>query len=167
MFSVTRDTSHDKSLNLADLRDALGLTQERLAAKIGKPRTMVQGWESGKNRPGKTNRALLAKALGVEPEDLGPAWNPESPRKKRGIGRKLDTSAETPHTGVAHLLHSGTPPYPLGGTLMPDAHDPALFQEFAGLWMAISHDERVACLHMAETFIHDRVAKRSRKAKNK
>jgi len=54
---------------LATLRDALGLTQEELGARIGKSALTVSRWERGTLRPGKDSLAALGKVLAKAKRD--------------------------------------------------------------------------------------------------
>lgn len=47
-----------------DRRQALGLTQEELAAKLGVDRSAVALWETGARTPGTERLPALAEALG-------------------------------------------------------------------------------------------------------
>lgn len=51
-------------------RQAAGLTQEELAAKVGVSVIAVKKWEQGERRPRSTRLKKLAKALACEPADL-------------------------------------------------------------------------------------------------
>jgi transcriptional regulator with XRE-family HTH domain len=55
---------------VAELRRARGLTQEELAYRARVSLRTVAGWESGQVRPRKRNARALAKALGVDIDDL-------------------------------------------------------------------------------------------------
>lgn len=48
-----------------------GLTQEEIAAKLGRPRQAVQRWMAGSRIPNDANRDHIAAVLGVEPT----AWD--------------------------------------------------------------------------------------------
>jgi transcriptional regulator with XRE-family HTH domain len=67
---------------LRRLRDAAGLSQERLAREIGVSTRAVQGWEYGKRDFSFKTAARLAKALGVDLNTLG--GEEDAPRKKGG-----------------------------------------------------------------------------------
>ena len=54
--------------NLKRARESAGLTQEELAAKLGKSQTMVSGAESGRIRAGERYIASVLKACGL-PQD--------------------------------------------------------------------------------------------------
>lgn len=158
---------------------AKGWKPKQLAKALHHPHAQtVHRWLS--DAPPPKGRAIsienvdkVAKALGVTADALDPggaeAYDPVNrpEHMRRGARRDADTAAADSHTAVAHLLHSGKTPYPLGGTLMPEAHDPALFQQFAGVWMNLSHDERQACYDLAASFFAASVTKHTRKAKNK
>jgi len=51
--------------NVRQLRDSLGLSQEKLATKANLDRSFLSGIESGSRNPGVLTVAKLAKALGV------------------------------------------------------------------------------------------------------
>ena len=53
---------------LEELREATGMTQEQLAAKLAVPSGRITAWESGAQVPTRMQRGLLALALGVTPE---------------------------------------------------------------------------------------------------
>lgn len=54
---------------LAALRDALGLTQEELGARIGKSPLTISRWERGTMRPGRESLAALGKVLAKAKRD--------------------------------------------------------------------------------------------------
>jgi transcriptional regulator with XRE-family HTH domain len=51
-------------------RMAAGLTMEQLAERAGVFRSSIHRWETGKRTPGAADLARLARALGVDFEDL-------------------------------------------------------------------------------------------------
>lgn len=61
-------------------RDALGLTQQQFAERIGASARTIHSWESGESQPQKRWRKVLDEVLGAEteaahapsPEDVGP-----------------------------------------------------------------------------------------------
>lgn len=55
---------------IADLRTALGMTQQELAEKIGTDKSMVGRLEKGQRNLSPKWRVKIATALGVEPESL-------------------------------------------------------------------------------------------------
>jgi transcriptional regulator with XRE-family HTH domain len=55
---------------VAELRRARGLTQEELAYRARVSLRTVAGWESGLVRPRKRNARALARALGIDLDDL-------------------------------------------------------------------------------------------------
>jgi len=61
------------------LRVALGLSQERLARKLGMDRGDLSRLEAGKANPTMARVAHLAAALGCEPSDLMRASAPRRP----------------------------------------------------------------------------------------
>lgn len=52
------------------LREAAGMSQSALAAKIGVDTSSVSLWENGKTYPSYTNICKLAQALNCEPGNL-------------------------------------------------------------------------------------------------
>lgn len=52
------------------IRESLGLSQDRLAAKAGLHRTYLGGVERGERNIGILNVFKIARALGVDPRDL-------------------------------------------------------------------------------------------------
>ncbi len=58
------------SQNIATLRNACGLTQEELAARIGVSRQSVAKWESGESAPDLSNASALARVFDVRLDDL-------------------------------------------------------------------------------------------------
>lgn len=58
------------SANVRRRRQALGLTQDELAARLHVTRQAVSGWERGKTQPDLDTLAALAQALGTRPADL-------------------------------------------------------------------------------------------------
>lgn len=63
-------------------RLTLDLTQEQLAAAIGKHQTTISDWEKGGTTPNDFDKVLLVEALGATFEDLFP-WPDISTRKRR------------------------------------------------------------------------------------
>lgn len=57
---------------IRELREKAGLTQQRVAEKIGLHWTSISQWERGRNIPREASAARLAKALGVEVQDILP-----------------------------------------------------------------------------------------------
>jgi transcriptional regulator with XRE-family HTH domain len=57
-------------LNVRQRREALKLTQERLAERAGLDPTYISGIERGLRNPGFKNVARLAKSLGLSAADL-------------------------------------------------------------------------------------------------
>lgn len=55
---------------LAKLRKAKRMSQEKLASEAGMHAVAITYIETGKRRPGLTSIYKLAKALGVQPQDL-------------------------------------------------------------------------------------------------
>lgn len=123
---------------LRKYREDNNLTQEELAAKLQRGRTALAGWEFGRGVSVK-NRAHIAKTLGVKPEVLGPAWDPQEPRsayKRRNIDRAMPLD-DTRDGGVTSAL-----PQHLGRSVdMAGYPDPELLGRFLGLWMALPSAE--------------------------
>src|SRR5262245_8671721 len=72
---------------LKELREATGLSQRDLAAKIGTSQKAISHWEQGQREPGWFNCIALAKALGISLDVL--ATEPaEVPEPKRGRPKK-------------------------------------------------------------------------------
>ena len=65
---------------LQTLRAAAGLSQSELAAKVGAHRQTVSKLERGVIEPGWPLVLLIAKALGVRPNDFDPAPRKRNPR---------------------------------------------------------------------------------------
>lgn len=62
---------------LAEWREARGLTQERLADRLGTSHMTISRWELGKVKMNTDAMVAVAEALGLEPEDL---WHhPDTP----------------------------------------------------------------------------------------
>jgi transcriptional regulator with XRE-family HTH domain len=61
---------------LRELREAAGLTDTELAAKVGVPAGTVRGWEGGGAAPDARDVGLLALALGVTPKEVRAALLP-------------------------------------------------------------------------------------------
>ncbi len=55
---------------IRELREKAGLTQQQVAEKIGLHWTSISQWERGRNIPREASAARLAKALGVEVQDI-------------------------------------------------------------------------------------------------
>jgi len=76
---------------LKALREARGLTQQALADKLGKSRTAVAAWEYGRAMSLKS-RAAVAKLLKVQPDELGPPWNPNGARPQYRRRQREETA---------------------------------------------------------------------------
>lgn len=62
---------HDRKRRwLKQARRAAGLTQDKLARRIGKSKSAVHQWESGKRSPGPESVPGLAEALKMDPRRL-------------------------------------------------------------------------------------------------
>ncbi len=156
----------DNLTPLKRLRTQKRLTQQQLADKIGKPRNVISDWERGQEMNDE-NRALVARALGVTPSALGPAWNPESPRpSRRHNGRPFVPTQTIPHSETTNPLHSGTSLSSAGVSPMPDMPDAELFDRFSGLWRAMDHDERLSVYRTAARHIGTHDAPRAARTKN-
>lgn len=55
---------------LIELREARGITQTEIAAKLGKPQSYVSKYERGERRLDIVELIAVAKALGVDPVQL-------------------------------------------------------------------------------------------------
>ena len=64
-------------LRIVALRRAAGLTQEKLAERLGVSHAMVQRWESGRATAFEAKLRAMASALGCRPGDLFEAEPPE------------------------------------------------------------------------------------------
>lgn len=156
---------------------AKGWTPKHLAKALRHPHPQtVNRWLAD---DAKRHRAIsidnvekIAMALGVVVRALDPdgteAYDPSNRpvHMRRGAGGNTDTRDALLHTPPA-LLHSGKLPVSLGGSLMPEIPDVALFHQFTGLWVNIEHSERLACLDLAESFVAAAHARKHRKAKNR
>ena len=58
------------SLNLKELREKSGLTQENVGRLLDVDQAAVSHWENGKNAPSRKYRKMLAKLYGVSVEEL-------------------------------------------------------------------------------------------------
>ena len=67
----------EKKIDVKAIREEIGLTQESFASKLGVSWPTVQRWESGKNKPSKTNLARIKK---IE----------EEIKYKKKVARKFD-----------------------------------------------------------------------------
>jgi transcriptional regulator with XRE-family HTH domain len=56
--------------NIRRRREAINISQEKLAEKAGLDQTYISGIECGRRNPGIKNVAKLAKALGLSTADL-------------------------------------------------------------------------------------------------
>lgn len=71
--NVTSDLHALYGKNLKDARDAAGLTQIELAAKVETSQPTIARWEAGRGVPSDGMKIRLALALGYEqPRDLFP-----------------------------------------------------------------------------------------------
>lgn len=62
---------------LAEWREARGLSQERLAQRMGTSNMTISRWELGKVKMNTDAMLAVSEALGIEPEDL---WHhPDQP----------------------------------------------------------------------------------------
>lgn len=106
---VSTDPAMTSGSRLKAIRKSKGLTQQGLARLVGKTRSQIAEWE-GDTLPDEDNRKLLAGVLKVAPEQIGPAWNPESPR----AGRHVQQSHNPPQQNVA-----APPQLPTGADMGP------------------------------------------------
>jgi transcriptional regulator with XRE-family HTH domain len=100
-IDVPIDTRPDESFGgrLQRLRKERGLTQGRIAARIGVSKPTVWAWEHGKARPLDSRIAALAQALGVPPGDLMPGRDATGlhdllVRSREQIARAVGTSPD-------------------------------------------------------------------------
>ncbi|MEM8643018.1 MAG: helix-turn-helix transcriptional regulator [Cyanobacteria bacterium P01_G01_bin.54] len=56
----------NEEVTVRSLRESSGLSQEQLAARLGKTRNTIADWENGKKIPRLDHAVDLAKALDVE-----------------------------------------------------------------------------------------------------
>jgi transcriptional regulator with XRE-family HTH domain len=66
---------------LRQRRQALGLTQQELARKVGSHQPVIGAWELGRSAPTPEQLARLAKALGMPLAELQAAEMPRRGRK--------------------------------------------------------------------------------------
>jgi transcriptional regulator with XRE-family HTH domain len=152
---------------LKRLREAKGLTQQALADKLGKSRTAVAAWEYGRAMSLRS-RTAVAKFLAVDPEVLGPPWNPNSarPQHRRRAReeaayldklRDLGTSGVTPspvvvdpdgNEGVNLSPQASTQ---IGGPTVQHVPDADQFEKLRGFWCAMDPANRPALVHAAWT----------------
>ena len=65
------DRPHARDVRIRELREAIGLTQEALASRVGVNRDTIWRWEIGQSVPQRRFRVSLARRLGVSIEELG------------------------------------------------------------------------------------------------
>ena len=65
------DHPHARDVRIRELREAIGLTQEALASRVGVNRDTIWRWEIGQSVPQRRFRVSLARRLGVSIEELG------------------------------------------------------------------------------------------------
>jgi transcriptional regulator with XRE-family HTH domain len=73
----TCDLSKPRPNSIKYYRVRKGLTMKQLAVLIGLPETgqiEVSKWESGERRPNRFALPVVAKALGVKPDELMAPW---------------------------------------------------------------------------------------------
>jgi transcriptional regulator with XRE-family HTH domain len=88
-------------LRLRALRVARNLTQEALAAKLGRSTDAVSNLERGKSLPNFETIELLCNALGIEPKQLFDfAPSHMSPRQTKLIDTLLATAYELPEADL-------------------------------------------------------------------
>jgi transcriptional regulator with XRE-family HTH domain len=110
-----------KRAQLAQKREAAGLSQECLAEKIGVDRSTVVRWESGTTKPQPALRHRLADTLGLtvgelagllgvgdppEPVTSGPASVEESMERRQLLEGLTVLAATSPAAGAAEALES-------------------------------------------------------------
>ena len=149
---------------LKRLREAKGLTQQAFADKLGKSRTAVAAWEYGRAMSLRS-RAAVAKLLGVDPDVLGPPWDPNGARpqyrrrqreeaaymeKLRDLGLSSDAVGVDPdRDGGVNFLPSA--PIKTGGPTVQYTPDADRFEKLRGFWCALDEDGRTRLLHQAWT----------------
>lgn len=69
---------------LLGVREGRDVLIPDLAARVGVTAASVYNWEGGATEPGKENKAVLAKELGVTPEYLDYGIEVAKPRRARG-----------------------------------------------------------------------------------
>ncbi len=102
-------------LRIKELRDAAGLTQERLGELVGVTHAAIQRWESGKRQIPSGRIKKLAEELGVHPGELFAGMPRESlsglQRKAAELASKLPAHALTLwlQMGEQLLMGGGAP----------------------------------------------------------
>jgi transcriptional regulator with XRE-family HTH domain len=139
---------------LKTIRKSKRLTQQALADLIGKTRSQIAEWE-GRTLPDEENRRLLARALKVTPEEIGPAWNPESPRAERLLQQSHNPLSQP---------HVTAPSQPFIGVAMGPG-DQALWDQIVGAWLICrDEEERRALAEHVRSFVEQPAERRSKKA---
>ena len=152
---------------LKRLREAKGMTQQTLADKLGKSRTAVAAWEYGRAMSLRS-RAAVAKLFNVEPDTLGPPWNPNGARPQyrrrareeaaymeelRRLGQPIGDApspiAVDPEGARGVVLSSPPPTQPRGGTAMREIPDAEQFDKLVGFWCAMDPANRTRLVHEA------------------
>jgi transcriptional regulator with XRE-family HTH domain len=160
---------------LKRLREARGLTQQALADKLGKSRTAVAAWEYGRAMSLRS-RTAVAKLLGVDPETLGPPWDPNGARpqyrrrqrEEAAYLEKLrDLGLSSNEVGVDPDRNGGvnfsSPQPTIGGDAVINVPDPDQFDKIIGFWRAMEPAARTRLVHEAWTLASPGAAPASEK----
>lgn len=133
---------------LRRIRAERKLTQQALADLLERSRTQVSAWEYGRGMT-EQSRAYVAEKLGVEPDALGPAYDPEQPRPHRYSRRGPLSGLRQPGQGLdtrpSHEIGSALPLMDLGGAPMPQK-DPELLSALLQFWDTVTPDARLDTL---------------------
>jgi transcriptional regulator with XRE-family HTH domain len=81
---------------LKSIRVAAGLAQQELAARIGRHRVTINGWEAGRSTPTVADLHALAMALAVDPRELLPRNAQAGPISPDELTRRLALGAGCP-----------------------------------------------------------------------
>lgn len=95
----------DFGRRVRERREALGLRQADLADAVGTSATTIRAWENGRTGIADDRMRALAKALGCEPTDLWPDWQPQPHRvgSSRSTLRDLQQRVDAMERAVADL----------------------------------------------------------------
>jgi len=162
--AVSDDHLPDDATPLRRLRAKLGLTQQQLADLLERARTQVSAWEYGRGMTLKS-RAYVASKLGVEPDELGPPYDPETPRPhqrgprtRRGplrdgqalINPRRESDTDLHRSGALSgnpddIGVSSASPIIEGGAAAMH-HDPEYFSALVQFWNAMTPEGRLELL---------------------